>query len=97
MEKLCSIIEHWGLTKYDATAEATPTPSKNECPFLVRVSIDDLNIRKGAGTNTAKTGKYTGKGVFTIVEVRSGKGATAGWGKLKSGAGWISLDYCTRV
>lgn len=68
-----------------------------DCPFTVRVSIPNLNIRKGAGTNTAKTGKYTGAGVFTIVEVKSGKGADAGWGKLKSGAGWISLDYCQRV
>ena len=33
---------------------------------MVKVSINDLNIRKGAGTNTAKTGRYTGKGVFTI-------------------------------
>ena len=32
-------------------------------------------------------------GVYTIVEVKSGKGSTAGWGRLKSGAGWISLDY----
>ena len=95
VEKLCSIIERWGLTKYDVAGESTAP--KNECPFLVKVDIDDLNIRKGAGTNTAKTGKYTGKGVFTIVEVRQGKGATAGWGKLKSGAGWISLDYCKRV
>lgn len=68
-----------------------------DCPFLVRVGVDDLNIRKGAGTNTAKTGKYTGKGVFTVVEVRSGKGSDKGWGKLKSGAGWIALSYCERV
>jgi hypothetical protein len=61
------------------------------------VDITTLNIRKGAGTNYAKTGKYTGKGVFTITEVKSGKGSTAGWGKLKSGLGWISLDYCTRI
>ena len=66
-------------------------------PFLVRVDVDDLNIRKGAGTNYARTGKYTGKGVFTITEVKSGKGSTAGWGKLKSGAGWISLDYAKKV
>ena len=32
-------------------------------------------------------------GVYTIVEVKSGKGSTAGWGRLKSGVGWISLDY----
>ena len=70
VEKLCSIIERWGLTKYDAAGESTAP--KNECLFLVKVDIDDLNIRKDAGTNTAKTGKYTGKGVFTIVEVRQG-------------------------
>lgn len=68
-----------------------------EVPFLVKVSISDLNIRKGPGTDYAKTGKFTGKGVFTIVEVKSGKGSTAGWGRLKSGAGWISLDYAAKI
>ena len=57
----------------------------------------DLNIRTGAGTNYAKTGETTGKGVFTIVEVKAGQGASAGWGRLKSGAGWISLDHATRL
>ena len=66
-------------------------------PFLVKVSIPDLNIRKGAGTNYARTGKFTGVGVFTIMEVKSGQGSTAGWGRLKSGAGWISLDYAKRI
>ena len=67
-----------------------------DCPFMVKVSIPDLNIRKGAGTNTAKTGEYTRVGCFTIVEVKEGKGSDTGWGRLKSGAGWISLDYCQR-
>lgn len=69
-----------GVTSFPAT------------PFTVRVLISDLNIRKGAGMNYAVTGKYTGKGVFTITEVKNG------WGKLKSGAGWIYLEnpsYCT--
>ena len=66
-------------------------------PFKVKVDILDLRIRTGAGTDYAKTGEYTGKGVFTITEVKAGKGSTAGWGKLKSGAGWISLDYATRL
>lgn len=65
-------------------------------PYKVRVAIDDLNIRKGPGTNYAKTGKYTGKGTFTIVEEKIGQGSTKGWGKLKSKAGWIALDYVTR-
>lgn len=65
-------------------------------PYKVRVAIADLNIRKGPGTNYAKTGKYTGKGTFTIVEEKIGQGSTKGWGKLKSKAGWIALDYTTR-
>ena len=66
-------------------------------PFLVRVDISNLNIRTGAGTNYSRTGQYTGKGIFTILEVKSGQGSDAGWGRLKSGAGWISLDYTTRI
>ena len=95
VESICNIIERWKLTQYDATAPAEDKPAA--APFLVRVSISNLNIRKGAGTNYATIGKYTGKGVFTIMEVKAGKGSTAGWGRLKSGAGWISLDYATRI
>lgn len=65
--------------------------------YKVEVDILNLNIRKGPGTNYAKTGEFTGKGVFTIVDERDGKGSTLGWGKLKSGAGWISLDYATKI
>lgn len=69
--------------------------------FTVRVDATDLNIRKGPGTDYDKTGKYTGKGVFTIVEVRNGTGAESGWGLLKSYQtnrdGWISLDYAVRL
>lgn len=65
--------------------------------FLVKISIDDLNIRSGAGTNYQTTGKFTGRGTFTIIETKAGTGSSCGWGKLKSGAGWVSLDYCTRV
>jgi N-acetylmuramoyl-L-alanine amidase CwlA len=68
-------------------------PVKKEEPkeFKVRVEIPDLNIRKGPGTNFDKIGKFTGKGVFTIVEEKDG------WGKLKSGAGWIKLSFAKRI
>lgn len=66
-------------------------------PYTVKVSIADLNIRKGPGTDYGKTGKYTGIGVFNIVKEAAGKGSDSGWGKLKSGAGWISLDYAKRA
>ena len=74
-------------------------------PYMVRVDIDDLRIRKGAGTTFdywKKDGKpeYTGKGTFTIVAEKEGPGATK-WGLLKSGAEnknrWISLDFATKV
>ena len=37
-----------------------------------------------------------GKGIYTIVAEAAGPGATK-WGTLKSGAGWISLDYVTKL
>ncbi len=64
-------------------------------PYMVRVAIPDLNIRRGPGTGYAKTGKFTGVGVFTIVEEKDG------WGLLKAYQekrdGWISLAFTTRV
>ena len=91
-----------GYSVFDASgnlvyAPASSTSETSDVPFTVQVSITDLNIRKGPGTDYAKTGKFTGKGVFTILEVKSGKGSTAGWGRLKSGAGWISLDYAAKI
>ena len=88
----CSIIT--GVNIYTPN---TSTQTAPDVPFTVKVSISDLNIRKGPGTDYAKTGKFTGKGVFTIVEVQSGQGSSAGWGRLKSGAGWISLDYAVKT
>lgn len=64
--------------------------------YKVRVVADTLNIRKGAGTNYGKNGAIKDHGVYTIVAESDGKGTTK-WGKLKSGAGWISLDYCKKV
>lgn len=70
---------------------------KKEETFQVRVTIDDLLIRTGPGTNYTKTGDVTGVGTFHITEVRNGIGSSSGWGKLQSGAGWISLDYAIRI
>lgn len=88
----------YGRPAYDAeNSSAVISTQTTSESFLVRVSITDLNIRKGPGTNYARTGRFTGKGVFTIMEVKSGTGSANGWGRLKSGAGWISLDYAAKV
>lgn len=98
VDKLCSIIEKWNLTQYDVLETPAPKPSTPDTvmkfpatPFSVKVIIDDLNYRSEPSMNGAVKGQ-TGKGVFTIVEVNDG------WGRLKSGAGWIWLEnpsYCT--
>lgn len=78
-------------TKTTAKNTATTTTS-----YKVKVTVDALNIRKGAGTNYAVTGSIRDKGTYTIVKESSGTGAKK-WGKLKSGAGWIALDYTKKV
>ena len=64
-------------------------------PYTVRISIPDLSIRRGPGTDFSKTGKFTGVGIFTIVEEKDG------WGLLKAYQekrnGWISLAFTTRI
>ena len=149
VEKLCSIIEKWNLTQYDAKdsgggevirwyrVRKSWTDSKSQkgaykildnakkcadqnpgykvfdadgnvvyepkaaepavkVPFLVKVSISDLNIRKGPGTDYSRV-QFCPVGVYTIMEVKSGTGSSAGWGRLKSGIGWISLDFVRRI
>ena len=86
-----------GYYVFDPAGKAVYPEPKSSVPYTVRVSIKDLNIRKGPGTNYGKTGYYTGKGVFTIVAESAGAGSAKGWGKLKSGAGWIALDFAARI
>ena len=87
-----------GVVSYTPPAAEKPTGGTTEAtvtPYLVRVKISNLNIRKGPGTNYGSTG-FIKPGVYTIVAESTGTGATK-WGKLKSGAGWISLDYATKT
>ena len=89
------VFDSSGNVVYPAASTPAPTPSK-DTSYKVQVSIVNLNIRKGPGTNYDRTGQFTGKGIFTIVQESKGAGATL-WGKLKSGAGWISLDFAKKL
>ena len=64
-----------------------PEPEKSKCPYLVRVTASVLNVRAGAGMNYKTKTQIRKNEVYTIIEEKDG------WGKLKSGAGWIYLDY----
>ena len=84
-------------TKVTARLGGNTTEEKSTfSSYKVKVTASVLNIRKGAGTNYALAGAIRNGGVYTIVQESTGQGATK-WGKLKSGAGWISLDYTTKV
>ncbi len=76
-------------------AKAPVQTGSTALPYQVRVSITDLNIRSGPGTGYAKKG-YIKPGVYTITAEASGKGASK-WLKLKSGAGYISADFVTKI
>ena len=66
----------------------------SDLPYKVRINISNLNIRTKPTVNSASKGFVT-PGIYTISEESTGEGASK-WGKLKSGAGWISLDYCEK-
>lgn len=89
--------EHYCIYGYkeDRTARSSTTTSAStsatKVPYVVQVTANVLNIRKGPGTNYAKTGSITDKGKYTIVKEKSG------WGLLKSKAGWISLKYTKKI
>ena len=57
--------------------------------FRVRVLDSSLNIRKFPSLTAPVVGKITDKGVYTIIAEEQVGNIL--WGKLKSGAGWISL------
>lgn len=90
VKALCDIIKEYKLTDYEVKKATKPVtkPATTTKPaaktFKVRVTADDLRIRKEPNLQGEIAG-YTGKGIFTITEEKGG------WGKLKSGAGWICL------
>jgi len=85
--------------KVNAKLGVTPpaeTKPVSTVPYKVRITATDLRIRKGPGTNTDIVQKAIKPGVYTIVSETTGQGAIL-WGKLKSGIGWVSLDYCKKL
>lgn len=91
------VLTTLGIKTAVASTSTTKPATSTFKAYKARVTTDALRIRKGPGTNTAKVGTITDRGIYTIVAESKGTGSTKGWGKLKSGAGWISLDYTKKV
>lgn len=85
----CAVADAKGILKYLGIPYEKPTPSN--LPYTIRITVGALNVRSGPGMNYPKNTVIKDKKLYTIVEERSG------WGKLKSGAGWISLKYTKKA
>ncbi|MCY7041489.1 hypothetical protein MK370_08085 [Streptococcus sanguinis] len=62
--------------------------------YQVQVDIDNLIIREKPALNGKDLG-FIEKGIYTITETVQMDGHL--WGRVKSGKGWIALDYTTKV
>lgn len=60
-------------------------------PYLVKITADKLNVRAEASNNAKIVTQVKKNQVYTIIAKNSN------WGKLKSGAGWIDLNYVKNV
>lgn len=82
-------------TKKAAAKKATTTTAKKSTGtakgYRVKVTANALNVRAGAGTKYRVNTTIKKGGVYTIVQTKNG------WGKLKSGAGWIKLSYTKKI
>lgn len=74
----------------NGVSEATKSSENADNEYLVKVTANALNVRSGAGTNHSITGCIKDKGIYTIIETQGD------WGRLKSGSGWICLNYTTK-
>lgn len=81
-------------TKVETNPEKETSEEKVEKEpesYLVRITTDVLNVRTGPSTDYDIATRVKKGEVYTIVDSQNG------WGKLKSGAGWISLEYTERI
>lgn len=82
---LLSDIVSW-VWDYDVDKVGSTTQSNSDNSFLVEIICGELNIRQQADFNSKIVGTVKKGEVFTIIEESNGLG------KLKSGAGYISLN-----
>ena len=73
-----------------ANGEDCETIIDNE-QFLVRITANTLNVRTGPNADYSVSTVVKKGQVFTIIDEEGG------YGKLKSGAGWIDLTYTTKI
>ena len=89
-ENMLSEIKSKGFSAIIITTSGTAIGTEEFKPYLVKVNADVLNVRSGAGTDHRIVTTVKRNTIYTIVDESNG------WGKLKSGAGWICLKYTAK-
>ena len=77
--------------KAEGRSSTSATTPSNNLPYIVKINTDKLNVREGPSTNYKIRTTVSRNYRYTIVA------ESEGWGKLKSGAGWIDLSYTVKV
>ena len=81
------IVDKKWLKVWDGALEAAPDFNS----YIVMITADVLNVRAGAGTNYKVNTQVKKHQLYTIIDEKDG------WGKLKNGSGWISLEFTQKV
>lgn len=84
---ITGVVKKTSIQGYESESSASTVTTN----YKVKITADVLNVRKGPGTSNTITCRVKKNEVYTIV------GESNGWGKLKSGAGWISLAYTKKL
>ena len=84
-----SVFDEAGNTVY------TKTAASKFANYKVKVTCDVLNVRKNADLQAPVVTTVNKNEVYTIVGEKEADGIK--WGKLKSGAGYISLHYTEKI
>lgn len=88
---VAGVLRPKNQTNVNGSGSGSSVPSSTGTSYKVRITAGRLNVRSGAGTQYRINTVVKQGEIYTIVQT------FGGWGKLKSGAGWISLTYTVRA
>ena len=80
-----------GSTSSSSSSTSSSSSSKTKLNYKVKITADVLNVREQPNASSKIKTKVKKGETYTIVQTKNG------WGKLKSGAGWINLSYTKKI
>ena len=82
-----------GIVKSNAVKEYTDVipVEPNFSPYIIRITTNSANVHENANTSYKITAKVKKGDAYTIVAEKNG------WGRLKSGIGWVELKNAKKL